>query len=251
MLLNEPLAVELFGSVGRAIGQQVALADVGSDALPVPDHLVVGVVAEDRHYGLMQPHGSAAYVPMSSTPFVEAAVSFAVRLMGAPAGDVAQQLREAIWTVEPDLPLPRVRPMTELAERATARTRFDAWIFSTFGALALLLAAAGLYGTLLYAVARERREMGIRLALGAARRSVEARVLQRGLRTAGIGAAVGGASAWAMSRLLRSRLFEIEPGDPRTLLSAVAVLMLTAAVACWLPARRAGATDPLETLRQD
>jgi predicted lysophospholipase L1 biosynthesis ABC-type transport system permease subunit len=251
MVLNEPLAVELFGSVERAIGQDVALADVGSEALGVPDHRVVGVVAEDRHYGLVQPHGRAAYVPMSSTPFLEAAITFAVRLTGPGSADVARQLREAFWSVEPDLPLPRVRSMTEMAARATARTRFDAWIFSTFGVIALLLAAAGLYGTLLYSVALDRREMGIRLALGAGRRSVEYRVLRRGLLTAGLGAALGGAGALGATRLLQSRLFEIQPGDPGTLASAVLVLLLTAALACWLPARRAGATDPLETLRQE
>jgi ABC-type antimicrobial peptide transport system permease subunit len=134
---------------------------------------------------------------------------------------------------------------------ATARTRFDSWIFTTFGVVGLLLAAAGLYGTLLYTVGTEQRELGIRLALGARRRSLEARVLGRGLRTAAAGSVVGGMGAWASGRLLQNRLYGIEAGDPITLATAVAVLLVTAAVASWLPARRAAATDPMETLRQE
>jgi ABC-type antimicrobial peptide transport system permease subunit len=120
-----------------------------------------------------------------------------------------------------------------------------------FGVVALLLAAGGLYGTLLYMVGTERREVGIRLTLGAAREGIEARVVLRGLRLAGVGALIGAVAAWASSRLLASRLYGVEPGDPATLLGAAAVLMLTAALASWLPARRAAATDPMETLRME
>jgi predicted permease len=240
--LNERMALDLFGSVERAVGAEVALA--------AANHLVVGVVAEDRHYGLYREHGRAVYVPIESVPFVPDRATLAVRIEGA-VPDVPRRLREAVWSVEPDLPVPVVRSMDTWAAMATARTRFDSWIFTTFGVVGLLLAAAGLYGTLLYAVGTERRELGIRLALGARRRSLEAQVLVRGLRTAGAGAVAGGMGAWASGRLLQSRLYGIEPGDPATLATAVAVLLVTAAVASWLPARRAAATDPIETLRQE
>jgi hypothetical protein len=236
------MALDLFGSAEGAIGAEVAIGAAG--------HLVVAVVAEDRHYGLYREHGRAIYVPMESVPFVPDRASLAVRIEGAVA-DVPRRLREAVWSVEPDLPVPVVRSMDAWAVMATARTRFDTWIFTTFGVLGLLLAAGGLYGTLLYTVGTERRELGIRLALGARRRSLEARVLGRGLRTAGAGAALGTVASWASGRLLQSRLFGVEAGDPATLAAAVGVLLVTAAVACWVPARRAAATDPMETLRQE
>jgi predicted permease len=240
-VLNERMALDLFGSAEGAIGAEVGIGAAG--------HLVVAVVAEDRHYGLYREHGRAIYVPMESVPFVPDRASLAVRIEGV--ADVPRRLREAVWSVEPDLPVPVVRSMDAWAAMATARTRFDTWIFTTFGALGLLLAAGGLYGTLLYTIGTERRELGIRLALGARRRSLEARVLGRGLRTAGAGAALGTVASWASGRLLQSRLFGVEAGDPANLAIAVALLLVTAAVACWLPARRAALTDPIETLRQE
>ena len=241
-LLNERLAVELFGSAGAALGREVA---VGRG-----EHVVVGVVAEDRHYGLHREHGRAAYVPTASVPFVPDRLTLAVRVEGG-ADQVPGRLRQAIWSVEPDLPLPLVRAMDDWARRATARTRFDGWVFACFGGAALLLAAAGICGTLLYTVGEDRRELGIRLALGATRRSVGARVLARGLGATTVGLAVGGIGAWAAGRLLESRLFGLEGGDPATLASAMAVLLLTAALASWLPAQRAARVDPLEALRRE
>jgi hypothetical protein len=187
---------------------------------------------------------------MTSVPFVPDRLTLAVRMEGL-ADDVPRRLREAVWSVEPELPLPLVRSMSEWARAATARTRFDWWLFGAFSGAALLLAAGGLYGTLLYTVGLDRRELGIRLALGARRRSVEARVLGRGLRTTGVGLTVGGLGAWPAGRLLENRLLGVAAGDATTLMAAIAVLLATAALASWLPARRAGATDPLETLRQE
>jgi hypothetical protein len=211
---------------------------------------VVGVLADDRHYGPDQEHGSAIYIPMQSVPWAPEDVHFAIRMDGV-AADVPRRLREAVWSVEPEIPVPLVRSMEEWASAATARTRFESLLFSAFGVVALLLAAGGLYGTLLFAVGTERRELGIRLALGARRGSVEARVLGRALRTTALGLTVGGLGVWASGRLLESRLFGIQAADPATFLGAVGLLLITAAIASWLPARRAGAVDPREMLRQD
>jgi ABC-type antimicrobial peptide transport system permease subunit len=140
--------------------------------------------------------------------------------------------------------------MAAWADMATARNRFDAALFAAFGAVALLLAAGGLYATMLYAVGARRRELGIRLALGARPARIKASVLGRGLGLAAAGALIGTAGAWASGRLLAARLFEVEPGDPSTFAVAIALLLATAALATWLPARRAADTDPLETLRE-
>jgi predicted permease len=241
-VINDRVALELFGSPGAALGRTVSIGEAA--------HLVVGVVAEDRHYGPYRKHGSALYVPVESVPFTPDRVTLAVRV-DASADDVPRRLREAVWSVEPALPLPVVRSMEEWARRATARSRFDWWVFATLGASALLLAAAGIYGTVSYAVGQDRRELGIRLALGAGPRSVEGRVLARGLRPTGAGLALGVLGAWASGRLIESRLFGIGAADPATLASAVGVLSLAAAVACWGPARRAGALDPVETMRAE
>jgi predicted permease len=241
-VINGRVALELFGSPAAALGRTVSIGEA--------DHLVVGVVAEDRHYGPYREHGHALYVPVESVPFTPDRVTLAVRVDPS-ADDVPRRLREAVWSIEPTLPLPVVRSMEEWARRATARTRFDWWVFATLGASALLLAAAGIYGTVSYAVGQDRRELGIRLALGAGRRSVEGRVLARGLRPTGAGLALGVFGAWASGRLIESRLFGIGAADPATLVSAVGVLSLAAAVACWGPARRAGALDPLETMRAE
>ncbi|HUF77213.1 MAG TPA: FtsX-like permease family protein, partial [Longimicrobiales bacterium] len=241
-LLNETLAVELFGSTNGALGREILLSET--------PHGVVGVLADDRHYGPDQEHGPAAYVPIESVPFVLGDAHVAVRVESG-ASDLPRRLREAVWSVEPDLPVPLVRSMDHWAELATARTRFDSILFGGFGVVALLLAAGGLYGTLLYTVGMERRELGIRLALGASRRKVEARVLGRGLRAALAGVVLGGAAAWSSGRLLQNRLFDVQGGDLVTLAAAAGVLLGTAAVASWVPARRAARTDPLETLRQE
>jgi len=241
-LLAEPMARELFGSSDAAVGRDIVLGQVA--------HRVTGVVAEDHYYGPFRRHQRAVYVPMRSVPFTPDRLTLIVRLEPGIA-DASRRLREMIWTVEPALPLPLVHSMEELVRAATASARFDSWFFTAFAAVALVLAAGGIFGTLLYTVGLDRRELGIRLALGSKRRGVEARVIWRALRATGLGVAAGGVGAWAAGQLLESRLFRIDPGDPATLAAAAFVLMLTALAAAWIPARHAGSIDPLETLRRE
>jgi predicted permease len=241
-LLAEPVARELFGSANAAVGRDIAFGDAA--------HRVAGVVAEDRHYGPYRQHRRAVYVPMRSVPFTPDRLTLTVRLEPGIA-NAARRLREAVWTVEPELPLPLVRSMEDLARASTARSRFDSWLFGVFATVALMLAAGGIFGTLLYTVGLDRRELGIRLALGSERRSVEAHVLGRALRPTGMGVAVGGIGAWVVGRLLENRLFGVDPGDPATLAAAASLLLLAALAASWIPARQAAAIDPVETLRRE
>jgi putative ABC transport system permease protein len=173
----------------------------------------------------------------------------AVKIQGDPPSEWARVLREAVWEAVPDMPVPVIRSMDGWVERSTAGRRFDSVLFGAFGIMALILAAAGLYGTLLYTVGQQRRELGIRLALGAGRGSVERQVVSKGLVLAGLGSMLGLGGAWATGRFLESRLYNLEPTDPSTLVIAVIALLLVASIASWLPARRAGRTDPLETLK--
>ena len=139
----------------------------------------------------------------------------------------------------------------EWSDQSTAGRRFDSLLFGTFGLVALLLAAAGLYGTLSYTVRQHRTEFGIRLALGAACSSIERRVVGGGVRLAVAGSLLGIIGTWVAGRYVESRLCEVPVTDPVMLATAMLVLLATAAVAGWWPARRAGLTNPVETLNTE
>ena len=242
-VLSETLAIELFGSAQAALGKVI-----GSESR---QWQITGVAADTRYYGLDRAPQHGLFLPMSRFPYAMPRAHMAVRVQGdAPAG-FAQTLRTAVWQAAPDLPIPTVRTMDEWLDRATAGRRFDSVLFGAFGIVALLLAAAGLYGTLLYNVRQRRKELGIRLALGAARSSVERAVVGGGVRLALLGFILGLGGTWVAGRFLESRLYEVPTSDPTTLVSASLVLLATAALASWLPARRAGRTDPIETLKAE
>jgi hypothetical protein len=245
VVVNEPLAVEAFGSTGGAVGRA---ARIGGLDVPLQ---VMGVAADTRHYGLEYEHGAALYLPLERIPFPRPLplAHMAVRMAPGAGGDAAGALRRAVWAVAPSLPVPVVRPMEEWIDRATAQRRFQSSLFGTFAGIGLLLAAGGLYGTLLFMAGQRRREMGIRLALGATRRRIEGRLLRSGLLVTLAGVLVGLVGAWFSGRLLESQVWGVEPGDPLTLALASGLLLVTAGLASWIPARRAGRTDPVETLR--
>jgi ABC-type antimicrobial peptide transport system permease subunit len=141
--------------------------------------------------------------------------------------------------------------MDEWVERSTAGRRFDGILFGSFGTLALILAAAGLYGTLLYAVGQRRRELGVRMALGAAGNRLQRQVVVQGLVLGVAGCLLGLGAAWGVGRFLESRLFGLSATDPVTLFGTVGVLMAAAFMASWFPARRASRVDPMEVLREE
>jgi predicted permease len=244
-VISEVLAIEMFGSAQAAVGRTMG---VGGDETPV---LVTGVSGDTHHFGLDQDPPLFIYLPMEKLPFTIPMAHMAVLIRGEAPPGWARTLREAVWEVAPQMPAPTVRPMEDWIERSTARRRFDSALFGTFGILALLLAAAGLYGTLLFTVGQRRRELGIRIALGAGRGSVEWGVVSKGVTLAVLGSGIGLFGSWGVGRFIESRLFGLEPSDPGTLLGAVAVLMMAAVLASWLPARRAAQVDPMEVLREE
>jgi hypothetical protein len=242
MVITEPFATELFGNAASAVGRQLMRGD--------REFSVVAVVPDNRHYGAGNDHGPAVYVPASAVPFPSDMVHLAVHAPDARPG-FAGRIRDAIWSVEPDLPVPTIRAMSEWSTLATARMRFDSALTTVFGLVALLLVAGGLAGTLLYTVGLEQREMGIRLALGATGDGLERRVMRRGLLITASGATLGLLGAWLAGRLLESRLFGVDARDFGTLLLATAFLLSIAALASWIPARRAAATDPMRSRRAE
>jgi hypothetical protein len=243
VVIGEPLARELYGAPQGAIGQTF---EVTKRRIP---SVVVGVAADTRHYGLEYEHGLSLYLPIEQFWAATPLGHVAVRINPAMAATAPAALRQAVWSAEPGLPVPVVRSMEDWITGSTAQRRFESAIFATFGAVALLLAAGGLYGTLLFVAGERRKELGIRLAMGATRGRIEGQLLWSGFVLGAAGVALGLVGAWFSSRFLESQIWGVERGDPFTLVLASGLLLVTALLASWVPARRAGRTDPLETLR--
>jgi predicted lysophospholipase L1 biosynthesis ABC-type transport system permease subunit len=207
---------------------------------------IVGVVDDVRFGGLADTTRPVVYVPLAQD--VYSAVTVAVRTAGDPAALTAP-VRGALAALDPTVAMARVRTMEAVKAESVAAQRFNALLLGTFAALAALLAAVGLYGLLSYGVTQRARELGVRLALGATRGAVLRIVLERSLRLVAAGAVLGLAGALALTRVLRSLLFETAPTDPLTLAGVTALLLAVALLASYLPARRAARMDPAATLR--
>jgi putative ABC transport system permease protein len=160
-------------------------------------------------------------------------------------------VRRAVWSIDPELPLTRVRTASQLLDDLVARERFTTWLLAAFAAAALALALIGIHGVIAYGVRRRTRELGIRVALGATRGEVLGLVARQGLALAGLGTLVGLAGAVAGSRALESLLFGVTATEPAIIGTVAAFLLAAAALACLLAALPATRVDPVVALRQD
>ena len=251
VVVNETFAREVFGGAPAAVGQRVRLGDEDGDE-PLE---VIGVVADIRYTGLLATESSAeAYLPvlqMETAPVFTSSPFVSVRTTGDPSA-VVPLLREAVAAAHPRASIEDVMTMdARLSARWFAEPRFYAVFAGFFAALALFLTASGLYGLLSYTVAQRRRELGVRMALGAQARDILALVVGQGAALAAGAAAAGLLAAAAASRLLESFLFGVTPHDHLTFVGATLSLAAVALVACWLPARRATRIDPMDTLRAE
>jgi len=173
-----------------------------------------------------------------------------VRAAGDPAA-IAPGVDRVMKTLDPDLPLDRVRPMAALVDDALAETRLGLLVMTGFGASALLLACVGVYGVFSYAVSQRTREIGIRMALGQDRRGVRNQVLMEGVRLTAISAGLGLAAAAALSRALAASLYHVNPFDPITFAAMPLLLATAALLGCYVPARRATRVDPIVALKSE
>jgi putative ABC transport system permease protein len=173
-----------------------------------------------------------------------------IRTNSDPKG-VVGAVRNEVHQMDADQPLSNIATMEELMSNFMAQRRFSMFLLSTFAVLALLLAAIGVYGVMAYAVAQRTHEIGIRMALGAQHQDVLGMVLAEGLRLAVAGVAIGLAGATALSRVMESFLFGVGQRDALTFFGVAALLLATALLACYIPARRATAVDPMVALRYE
>ena len=218
---------------------------------------IVGVVGSVRDEGLQEKPFEAIYYPLrriipigEEAEWVPRNFTLVVKVEGEPM-DAAAAVREAVWGLDRNLPLAQVRTMEEVLERSTARTSFTMLLLLVAAAMAVLLGAVGNYGVISYVVSQRTREIGVRMALGAARGDVAGLVLRQGLWMALGGVAIGLVGAFALTRLLRALLFEVSPTDPATFGAVSVVLVAVALLASYLPARRAASVDPLEAIRYE
>ena len=242
VVVNEAFARAAWPT-GDAIGQCVKV-----DGAPCAT--VIGVARDARFLSLREPPPPLVYKPL--TEFTEGHLNVLARIDGDPSA-VARSMRAAVQQLDASLPYVAAYPLTESAmlRSSIAPYRLGAAAFSVFGGLSLLVALVGLYAVVSYAVAQRTHEIGIRTALGAARRDVVRLVVGEGLRHAGIGTLVGLALGFAVTRALRAKLYGVAPHDVPTFAVVTVGLLLAAALASWLPARRAAAISPTEALRAE
>jgi putative ABC transport system permease protein len=208
---------------------------------------IVGVIRDERFLGLSSDADPATYFPHAQVPFSDMYVVLKAR--GDP-GDLIPVLRSEIWAVDRDIPLDNLRTMDELVGGSLARPRFVGMLLGLFAAAALLLAAIGIYGVLSYTVAQRTPEIGIRMALGAQQGEVLRSVVGQGMALATLGIILGGGAAVAVTRVLSGMLFGITPTDPAVFAAVAGLLAIVAALAAYIPARKASMVDPLIALRQ-
>jgi putative ABC transport system permease protein len=188
------------------------------------------------------------YAPYAQ--FAPASINVVVRAAANPM-TLAAALQSQVSAVNKDITLSGVRSMDDVLETSVSQPRFSSRLIGTFAVLALLLAAIGLYGVVAYSVSQRRKEIGIRIALGATREDVLRLVLRYGSGLALLGVALGFVASLAATRLLSSMLFEVSPSDPQTFFLVATLLMAVVLLACYIPARRAAKVDPMMALRYE
>jgi predicted permease len=243
-IVNESFARRYFPG-GSAVGKRFSQGEKFDAA---KSYEIVGVVGDARYFGLRDPIEPMAYLPQWRTPANRLALC--VRASGDPRL-LTDAIRRNVERLDSAVPLLRAETLEDLVGENMVPERLVAMLCGLYGLLALLLASVGLYGIMSHAVARRTREIGIRMALGAARAGVLRMVLRDALVLVGAGAVVGIPSAVALGRLVRSQLYGITPQDPFVVVAAVLLLASVTLLASYVPAIRATRIDPVEALRYE
>jgi predicted permease len=251
-IISEGLARELWGSPNAAIGKRFR------ENPGMPWHEVVGVVEDVRENGVDQVSPATVYWPslMGDTPAPEKleawrTVYFAIRSNRAGTQTFINEMQQAVWSVNANLPVASISTMQDIYGQSMARTSFTLVMLAIAGTMALALGILGIYGVISYSVSQRTREIGIRMALGAKKSELVWMFIRSALVLTGVGTAVGLGAAAGLMRLMRTLLFGISPLDPVTFAAVPVALVAAAALASYLPARRTAGIDPVEALRAE
>ena len=209
---------------------------------------IVGLVANVRQRGLSEPVDPTIYLHTPQN--MRVGMSIVVRTKGDPLA-LADAVRNTIWSIKRDLPISEVTTLDAVLGRSVARPKLLAWLLGVFGFIGLILGSLGIYGVLAFAVTQRRQEIGVRVALGAPPRSLLRLVVGQGMLLTVIGITIGTLGARVLTRQMQSMLFGVTPGDVATFVEVIGVLLMTALLASWLPARKALGIDPVTALRSD
>jgi predicted permease len=246
-VVSDNLAKEEWGSPAAALGKRVRVFP------QAPWMEVVGVVQAVHHDGLDRPAPGTLTLPLQTEGVLRGppTATFVVRSDRVGTAGFVRELEQAVWSQQPAVSLLNVRTLGNLYDRSLARTSLTLHLLGTMATIAMLLGVVGVYGSISYAVLQRRREIGICRALGAPDAALRRTFLRQALMLAGGGAVIGLVAAAVLSQTLRSQLYGVSPLDPLTYAGVAAALIAVAAVASYVPARRAAAVDPMEVLRAD
>ena len=250
-IISESTARAMWGTPEEALGKRMR-PNQRDDW-----HEVIGVVADEHADGVDKPAPTIVYWPLFTKNFegeavnVSRYISFVVRTPRAGSVSIANELQKALWSIYANLPLAKTDTLETFYTRSLARTSFTLLLLAIAGGMAFILGLVGIYGVISYSVSQRTREIGIRLALGAPATQVTAAFVRGGLFLSGVGSACGLMAALALAPLMRSVLFSVSPSDPLTYAITSASLVVAAALASYLPARKAAKVDPVGTLRAE
>ena len=242
-VINQYMAEQYFGSEDP-IARKVQIIE-GSESLTAE---IIGVVGNTKQYALDDPDIAYIYIPEAQMPGIFRTI--AVRTVGDPM-QMTKAVTAAVWSVDPEQPVWKIRTQQFLIERSVVMPKFLMQLMATYALLALLLAAIGIYGVMSFSVGQRTHEFGLRVALGAQAGDVLRMVLRYGLLMTGIGLMIGVAGSLALGRAVQSLLFQTSPFDPMALAIVAVILLVIAAIASYVPARRATRVDPLTALRYE
>jgi putative ABC transport system permease protein len=244
VIISEPLAREYWGEPGKALGKRLR----GSSPR-FPWREIVGVSGNERDDGLTQPPTQIVYWPMLNESYRWRTMAYAVRSTRVGTPGFVRELEQAVWSVNPNLPLAAVQTLEDIQVSSMTQTSFALVMLSIAATVALLIGMVGIYGTVAYAAAQRTREVGVRMALGAQVGDVRQMFLRHGLWLTTLGIAIGVAIALVVTRVLSAFLFGVSPMDPLTYAAVSVGLACMTLVATYLPAHRASRVDPVVALR--
>jgi putative ABC transport system permease protein len=237
IIINETMAKEVWPGQD-AVGKALTYND--------RRRVVIGIAGDARQMGVESKISPEIYLPS----YLYRGLTVVVRAAGNPSALAAPIAREVL-AIDKDQPISDTKTMDQVVLESIAEKRFVMLLLGAFAALALVLAAAGIYGVLAYSVSQRTREIGIRMALGADPRAILKLIVVEGLTLSGIGVAIGAAGAFALTRLMRGLIYGVSPSDPGTFLAGAAAVLCASVLASWIPAARAAKLAPLEALRHD